>query len=959
MKNYIFFFALLFTSLFVSAQGWEKTFLINGKQGSNLDVLQAEDGFLYMLSANNIKGIVISPNDPCGGDTSKLYLLKVDAKGNKIWEKAIGVYYGDYSAIIKERKGEGFWIATSRSICNQGNYAALYKTDYLGNVLWANNNEEKGEYLDAGISNDGGLVAVGQAVLSKGIFKKIDKNGTSLLKPNVIDTFRFNFLQAVQPSSNNGTILGGSTSNNGQVHPLFAKIDSLGNPLWIKSIDTLGYLAIEDICRLSDNTYLANTGIDYSGKSSAFIKFDENGNTLWSKKVTFNTNINSIFAFFKSIPLPDGGFVIHASNYNFTTFVLGGMTIFRFDKKGNLRFVKEYKVEKRDVFFSSGQYSIKDASFYFAGFTIKGDTSVQGILVRMDSLGNSYNQLVGKLYNDETKNCTLENNEKGIENTILTIKSANDTFFTTTDQFGNYNISIDTGTYTITPSINSLWAQCPSTPLVIALNSDTITKNIPLQVISECPAMEISLSTQRLRRCFNSTYTVTYCNKGTIVSPNTYATIDFDPYLEVQSATIPMTLITGNKYRFELGNVAIGQCNDFVVVVKVNCDSTVVGQTHCSEAHIYPDSTCVPPSGTWDKSNLKATGQCISNKVKFELKNIGTGATAQPRKCFVVEDQILLLQTPLNLSPGATQTFEFPANGKTYRIVAEQSPFNPTGSTLATVAVEGCGAAPTSLGFVTQFANADEASFIDIDCRQNISSFDPNEKIAFPTGYGAKHYVARNTDIEYQINFQNTGTDTAFIVVVKDALDKALDVSTLRMGASSHAYTWKVTGKGVLEVTFNKINLLDSTHNEAASHGYFTYRISQQRDNPLGTVINNRAGIYFDYNAPVITNTTQHIVGKNFIQLAVQDTEAGTKNNVTISPNPFTDVTIFELNTVDIKGVFTLKIYDVQGRLLHEQAFEGEKVVFDKVLPSGMFIYKIENEEGKRVASGKLIKQGL
>ncbi|MBL0071787.1 MAG: hypothetical protein IPP34_08225 [Bacteroidetes bacterium] len=43
--------------------------------------------------------------------------------------------------------------------------------------------------------------------------------------------------------------------------------------------------------------------------------------------------------------------------------------------------------------------------------------------------------------------------------------------------------------------------------------------------------------------------------------------------------------------------------------------------------------------------------------------------------------------------------------------------------------------------------------------------------------------------------------------------------------------------------------------NESGSQGFVTFRIVPFQGLPDGTVINNEAGIYFDYNPPVITNT--------------------------------------------------------------------------------------------------------
>ena len=50
--------------------------------------------------------------------------------------------------------------------------------------------------------------------------------------------------------------------------------------------------------------------------------------------------------------------------------------------------------------------------------------------------------------------------------------------------------------------------------------------------------------------------------------------------------------------------------------------------------------------------------------------------------------------------------------------------------------------------------------------------------------------------------------------------------------------------------------LPDSNSNEPESHGFISYRIHQSPLNQLGQQIKNKASIYFDFNALVVTNTT-------------------------------------------------------------------------------------------------------
>ena len=147
------------------------------------------------------------------------------------------------------------------------------------------------------------------------------------------------------------------------------------------------------------------------------------------------------------------------------------------------------------------------------------------------------------------------------------------------------------------------------------------------------------------------------------------------------------------------------------------------------------------------------------------------------------------------------------------------------------------------------------------------NSFDPNDKQVTPVGegpLGGIQPMRGDSLLSYQIRFQNTGTDTAFTVVIRDTLDSDLKVRDIEPGPSSHPYELTIASGNVLEFTFNNIYLPDSNVNEPLSHGFVFYDVLVDENLPVGTEIHNTAGIYFDFNAPVITNTVLNtIFGEN------------------------------------------------------------------------------------------------
>ena len=69
-------------------------------------------------------------------------------------------------------------------------------------------------------------------------------------------------------------------------------------------------------------------------------------------------------------------------------------------------------------------------------------------------------------------------------------------------------------------------------------------------------------------------------------------------------------------------------------------------------------------------------------------------------------------------------------------------------------------------------------------------SYDPNDKLVSPSGVGPYHATPGDTEwLTYTIRFQNTGTDTAFTVMIEDQLSQHLQWGTLQFLGSSHELT--------------------------------------------------------------------------------------------------------------------------------------------------------------------------
>ncbi len=135
------------------------------------------------------------------------------------------------------------------------------------------------------------------------------------------------------------------------------------------------------------------------------------------------------------------------------------------------------------------------------------------------------------------------------------------------------------------------------------------------------------------------------------------------------------------------------------------------------------------------------------------------------------------------------------------------------------------------------------------------ASWDPNEKQVSPQGFGAQGYIPNATPLSYMIHFQNTGSAPARNITLADTMDSNLDISTLQVISSSSPVLVYQFGN-VIKFRFNDIYLPDSASDPDGSIGYISYNIIPPDSLAAGTQIANKAGIYFDYNPAVFTNST-------------------------------------------------------------------------------------------------------
>jgi uncharacterized repeat protein (TIGR01451 family) len=221
-----------------------------------------------------------------------------------------------------------------------------------------------------------------------------------------------------------------------------------------------------------------------------------------------------------------------------------------------------------------------------------------------------------------------------------------------------------------------------------------------------------------------------------------------------------------------------------------------------------------------------------------------------------------------------------------------------------------------------------------------LNSYDPNDK-----NCNLPRYINPDLkeNLQYTVRFQNDGNYLALNVVVRDTISSNLDLSTFRFIGSSHPVSYTINPiTRELTFRFSGINLVPSSLSIESSQGFFTYDIDELPNLNLNSEIKNTAYIYFDFNPPIVTNTTINTNG--YLGLEINDPEF----KFTIFPNPTNGKF-----TLDISESVSVKIYSVIGALVYDQEVQKDEIIDLSYCKKG--IYNIQVETAKYIYAKKLI----
>ncbi len=227
-----------------------------------------------------------------------------------------------------------------------------------------------------------------------------------------------------------------------------------------------------------------------------------------------------------------------------------------------------------------------------------------------------------------------------------------------------------------------------------------------------------------------------------------------------------------------------------------------------------------------------------------------------------------------------------------------------------------------------------------------VNSFDPNDKRCLQGETVTTDYIGKF--VHYMIRFENLGTASAVNVVVSDIIDVSkFDMSTLTPVTSSHDMITNIKNTNEVEFIFENINL---PFDDANNDGYVVFKIQTLSTLQENDTFANTANIFFDFNAPIATNTAATLISNT---LDVSEIDLIT-DAITIFPNPAKEY----IQITTKQPLTQLEIVTIDGKLVYKELFgTGEYVHKQELsfLAKGIYLVKITTTKGTGVK--KIVKQ--
>ena len=416
---------------------WQQSF-----GGTNGDILysleRTSDGgcILGGYSFSGTNGNKTSPNFGTAGVNSDFWIVRLDAGGNKLWDKTYGGTNNEALFCLRQTTDGGFILGGSSDSGPSGNKSAprrgnddfwVVKIDANGGKSWDVSFGATGKDILFSLqqTSDGGYILGGYSQSGTGGNKtspnygtagvdgdfwvvRLDANGNKLWDHTYGGTGD-DSLSSLQEVTGGGFILAGSSSspastnspadgtktspNYGGYDFWIVRLDAAGNQLWDKSY---GGSAADgesnvQIRQTSDGGFIVGgdsssgvsgnrTNASFGGSDYWVLRLDASGNKLW-ERVLGGAGFDELTDLAQT---SDGGFLLAglsdsgvSGNKSSTNYGLSDFWLVRLDAGGNKLWDQNYGGSNQDGFFNASLRATSDGGWLLGGDSQSGASGIK------------------------------------------------------------------------------------------------------------------------------------------------------------------------------------------------------------------------------------------------------------------------------------------------------------------------------------------------------------------------------------------------------------------------------------------------------------------------------------------------------------------------------------------------------------------------------------------------------
>lgn len=378
---------LLFSSFHIQAQQFARAY-----GGSSIDTA-------YTLHQTADGGYVLAGyTQSFGAGDRDFWVVRVDAFGNIVWQRAIGGPLADTAMELVETVDGGFAIAGVTRSYGAGMVSGwVVKLDANGSLLWNRviGGSNSNSFGGLAATSDGGVIAAGATQPAGGSYDgwlvKLSSAGavTWQRRYSGADTDMFT---RVRQTADGGYIAVGQTQSFGTGGDLWVvKTDASGAITWQRNYGGAGFEGGSDVRQTTDGGYIVAGSMEpppYVHSDGWLLKLDASGNVAWQRAYGDGGALSSD-GFYGVRQTSDGGYIVSGRTSIGAELQPWGSDawVIKLDPGGNISWQRAFGSSQYDyslvaIQTSDGGYALSGAT---QGF---GAGSDDAWLIKCDAGGN-------------------------------------------------------------------------------------------------------------------------------------------------------------------------------------------------------------------------------------------------------------------------------------------------------------------------------------------------------------------------------------------------------------------------------------------------------------------------------------------------------------------------------------------------------------------------------------------